>query len=256
MSDTSNTLVTLACFAGGLYFTHRWLNKDGAPPRAAEAPIGGPPIDAASPLAAPVSPPSPVDAPNGAGGAGYLSREFDGVFAQQGQGLPVAYLRALAWGASDLRPGLVKGDAWGLLQVEPVVLRDFNRRHGTTFRKADLLTETINVAVAADMLRLIIASYRRFHPDVPNLQEQWDNPRFVELLTAGYDAGFSERGGIGRVVGYLKKQGLTDITLDMVFAHAAAAGAVRHLAREEKVHFAKRVTRRFYRERSRPAGKV
>ncbi len=246
MSDTSNTLVTLACFAGGLYFTHRLLNKHGTPPRAAEAPVAAMPAE-------PVSSPSQVDAPNG---AGYLSRDFDGVFAQQGQGLPVAYLRALSWGASGLRPGLVKGDAWGLLQVEPVVLRDFNKRHGTTFRKADLLTDTINVAVAADMLRLIIASYRRFHPDVPNLQEQWDNPRFVELLTAGYDAGFSERGGVGRVVGYLKKQGLTDITLDMVFAHAAAAGAVRHLAREDKVHFVKRVTRRFYRERSRPPGKV
>jgi len=245
MSEQTNTMLTIAGLAGVVYLGHRWLSDKG---KRDDDPDDDPPAAATRPLDEPVSSPSQVDNSNG---SGRVSRKYDSTFATQGGGLPISYLRALASCESDMRADLTDGPAWGLLQVEPIVLSDYNKRHGTTFRRADLLSPSINVAVGADALRLIIASYRRFHPDIPNLQENWNNPRFVELLTFGWNAGFSERGGVGRVATHLRKQGFTDITVDMVFAHAAAAGAVRHLSRESKVAFAKKVTRLYARERAR-----
>ncbi|MCA9678211.1 MAG: lytic transglycosylase domain-containing protein [Kofleriaceae bacterium] len=251
MSEQGNTMLTLAGLAGVVYFGHRWLTDSERKRPGGEAdadPVEPVAAVASAPVAEPVSKPSQVE---GANGRGHVSRRFDAVFATHGRGIPLPYLRALAARESDLRPDLTTGPAWGLLQVEPVVLADYNKRHGTTFRRADLLSPAINVAVAADALRVIIASYRRFHPDVVNLREDWDNPRFVELLTFGWNAGFSERAGVGRVVTYLGRQGVADVTVDMVFAHAAAAGAVGHLSREGKLRFAKAVTRLYQRERAR-----
>ncbi len=253
MSEQSNTILTVAGLAGVVYLGHRWLTEGKR--KQDDEPDDDPPVASGmtKSLDEPVSSPSQVDTGNG---SGYVSRQYDGVFANQGGGLPIAYLRALASKESDMRADLTDGPAWGLLQVEPIVLADYNKRHGTTFRRADLLSPSINVAIASDALRLIIGSYRRFHPEVVNLQENWNNPRFVELLTFGWNAGFSERGGVGRVVTYLRKQGFADITLDMVFAHASAAGAVSHLSREGKVRFSKKVTKLYQRERARPKTKT
>lgn len=247
MSEQTNTMLTIAGLAGVVYLGHRWLSDKG---KRDDEPDDDPQVASAAtrPLDEPVSSPSQVDNGNG---SERVSRQYDSTFATQGGGLPISYLRALASCESDMRADLTDGPAWGLMQVEPIVLADYNKRHGTTFRRADLLSPSINVAVASDALRMIITSYRKFHGDIASLQENWNNPRFVELLTFGWNAGFSERGGVGRVATYLRKQGFTDITLDMVFAHASAAGAVRHLSRESKVRFAKKVARLYARERSR-----
>jgi hypothetical protein len=189
-----------------------------------------------------VSAPSQVEAA--------LPRDFDPIFVSQGQKLPLAYLRALASAESSMNPDLAESPSWGLMQIDEVTRHAYNQRHGTNFRRADLLNPSINVSIAADALRLIIGSYRRFHPDIINLQENWKNLRFVELLTFGWATSFGQRAGVGRVVDYLRRQKVTDITLDMIFAHAGAASAAAQLSREENVRFAKSVTRTYNRERA------
>lgn len=177
-------------------------------------------------------------------------RRFDALFAKRGRGLPVAYLRALAKRESNLNPREQTGAAWGLLQVTEIVRRDFNQRHGSSISRRDLLDPEVNVGVAAELLERIIASYERNHPGVANLQEDWSNPRFVELLTFGWNAGYSERGGVGRVARYLETRSLS-VTIDTVHKCAVVAGASRHLSNPKKVEWCKGVARLFYRERRR-----
>ncbi|MBA3458425.1 MAG: transglycosylase SLT domain-containing protein [Deltaproteobacteria bacterium] len=113
-------------------------------------------------------------------------RTFDQVFAAYGHGIPVPYLRALALRESNLNPQLSSGPAWGLLQVIEVVRQDYNQRTGATFTRKDLLDPAVNVTIASSALALIVKSYAQNHPRVPNLQANWTNPRFIELLTFGW----------------------------------------------------------------------
>lgn len=237
MSDSTNTLLTAAGLAGALYLGHRWLKgKDAeAQPTAAAAP----PIEDD---AAPVSSPSQV-------ADEAISREFDGEFATHGQRIPIAYLRALAYCESEMQANRTSGPSWGLLGIDDVTRDAYNKRHGTRFRRVDLLTPSINVAIGADQLRIIIGNWRRFHPDVVNLQENWTNRSFVELLTLGWATAFGNSAGVGRVVEYLKKKQIGDVTADKVYAHANAAGASPRLGLEPNLRFAKRVARLYDRER-------
>ena len=238
MSDSTNSLLTAAGVAGALYLGHRWLTrKEPETP----APAVDPEPETATDKAAPVSPPSQVDTP--------ITRDFDAVFVTHGARIPAAYLRALAARESDMNPNRTSGPSWGLLGIDDVTRNAYNKRRGTNFRRVDLLTPAINVAIGADQLRLIVAHWRRFLPDVTNLQENWQNLRFVELLTLGWATSFGNQAGIGRVVDYLRKRGITDVTADKVYAHAAAAGASPRLAREENLAFAKSVARLYDRER-------
>ncbi len=233
---------------------------------AAVAPVATGPVAPSSSIAAGAgvrAPPGTIAAPRptvtavvaGADADAGLSRQFDPLFRTLGQGIPVAYLRALAQAESGIRPD----SRLGLINVVHVAVDDYNRRHpAAPVTAAAMRDPAVNVRVAADTLRAIIASYRRHHADVRNLVEDWRNPRFVELLTAGWNAGFSERGGVGRVVRYLRagpvaNPGADDLTVDHIFAAASAAGATRHLSNPHKLAFAKAVTRAYLREVARDA---
>ena len=181
-----------------------------------------------------------------------VSRRFDELFRRHGRGLPVAYLRSLAKRESNLNPAERDGPAWGLMQVIEVVRRDFNDRQGTTHTRRDLLRPEVNVSVASDLLRRIIKSYHRNHSTSPNMQLNWDNHRFVELLTFGWNAGYSEAGGVGRVARYLEGKGLArSITIDTIHAAARSAGASRHLSSSKKVAWCKSVAALHAREKAR-----
>lgn len=180
-----------------------------------------------------------------------VSRRFDPIFREFGRGLPLAYLRSLAKRESNLDPADSQGPAWGLLQITEVVRRDYNERNGTRYARKELLDPRINTTIAAELLTRIIASYRRNHPKVENLQLDWANPRFVELLTFGWNAGYSERGGLGRVVRYLKDRGIRAITVDIVTAAAETAGAARFLSMPQRVAWSKSVARLHASERLR-----
>ncbi len=177
-------------------------------------------------------------------------RRFDTVFARYRGTLPIEYVRALVERESNGQPSAQAGSAIGLMQIVPVVLADYNKRHGTTYRTENLTDPAINVAIGCELLRLIVDSYRTNHPRTVTLQENWDNPRFVELLTFGYNAGFSEAGGVGRVARYLAKLGAIDITIDQVSAHASLAGASKHLSNPAKVAWCKGVAALYQRERA------
>jgi soluble lytic murein transglycosylase-like protein len=178
-----------------------------------------------------------------------LSRRFDSVFERNRGSIPIEYLRALACRESDMSPSLVTGSARGVLQVIDVVRLDYNRRHGTRYDSDDLFDPDVNVAIACDVLRLIITSYRTNHPAIPNLQPVWTNDAFVGLLTLGWNAGFSEAGGVGRVARYLAARGITDITIDTVSRAAEDAGASAHVANPAKVAWCKSVVALYARER-------
>lgn len=182
-----------------------------------------------------------------------LPRTFDWIFEQYRGDIPIEYLRALAMRESSMEPAAESGAASGLLQIVDVVRRDYNRVHSTRYERDDVFDPVVNVAIATWLLHAIIRSYARSHPNVPNLQADWENPRFVALLTFGWNAGWSEAGGVGRVARYLEAQGTTDITIDLVREHALAAGASRHLSRHDKVKWCKSVVALYQKERRQTA---
>jgi len=266
-NDPDDGLTTGALLLGGGlagYALSHWLNarRDdqapaAAPPTvalAATAPATAiaatattTPPTATPPLDEPVSSPSQV---NPGPASPSLSRAFDPIFERYRGAIPIEYVRALAQRESGMKPGERSGPAWGLMQVVEVVRVDYNQAHGTHYARTDLLDPAVSVAMACWLLRFIIDSYQRNHPNVPNLRADWDNPRFAELLTAGWNAGFSEKGGVGRVARYLEKLGTTDIDLDQVHDHARLAGASRHLSNEAKVKWCKSVVTLYQRERA------
>lgn len=193
-------------------------------------------------------PPSPIVSTKFATSA--RVRRFDSVFARYRGSIPIEYVRALVERESNGQPSARTGQAVGLMQIVPVVLDDYNKRHGTTYHREQLVDPAINVAIGCELLRVIVASYRRNHPRIRTLYEDWDNPRFVELVTLGYNAGFSEAGGVGRVARYLASLGAVEIDIDQVSAHAILAGASKHLANPAKVAWCKGVVALYLRERA------
>jgi hypothetical protein len=245
MSENTNLLLIAALGAGGLWLFHdREKHKRAAKEVREELGI------AAAPPVRPVS--MPAARPEARAQRIKLApRSYDALFAEYGNGIPVAYLRALAWRESGMSPRDTKGPAWGLMQVIEIVRKDYNERHGTNYERRDLLDPAVNIAIASDVLTRIIDGYTRFHPEATNLQADWSNPLFVELLTFGWNAGFSERAGVGRVANYLTRRGFDDFTIDDVFAAAKQAGVSPHLSNPKKVAFSKGVTVQYLRERAR-----
>lgn len=211
----------------------------GRPPGVPDSRSTPPPSE---PPAPPSSPPSKVKL------LPAVSRRYDAVFRPHAGVLPVAFLRALAQRESSMNANEQTGPAWGLLQVVEVVRRDFNKRHGTSYARTDLLDPEVNVRMSTELLHIIVKSYKRNHPDVPNLIMDWGNARFVELLVAGWNGGWSESAGLGRVARYLERRGQTRITIDDIFANARAAGAVRFLSEPARRKWSKSVARLYMSE--------
>jgi hypothetical protein len=216
-----------------------------SPSQVTQGPVTSPSQVAQGPVTSPLQgngPSAAVTAPRG------LSRRFDPVFERYRGSIPIEYLRALVERESATNPNARTGQTRGLMQIVPVVLDDYNKRHGTTYQPEHLFDPPINVAIGCELLRLIVDSYQRNHPHVPNLQADWANLRFVELLTFGWNAGFSESGGVGRVAGYLERRGITDVTIDLVHRTAGVAGASSHLSNAAKVRWCKSVAALYQRE--------
>jgi len=283
---TLGTVLTLVAGGAAGYAAGRWLvepwiaareTSDTMPRRSLAAgpldPYTGPPSSMQpinpyedAPTSGPITSPSQLDAlrapsvvvssapaptaqsPRAKFATSARVRRFDAVFQTYRGTLPLEYVRALVERESEGRADVRAGSAVGLMQIRPVVLADYNKRHGTAYQSAHLVDPMINVAIGCELLRLIVDSYHRNHPRIPNLHPDWNNPRFVELLTFGWNAGFSEAGGVGRVARYLEQLGTVDVTLDVVTAQAHAAGASKHLSNPAKVAWCKSVVALFQRE--------
>lgn len=184
------------------------------------------------------------------------TRRYDRIFDEHGHGLPVAYLRALAYRESGLNPKATTGDARGLLQVVSAVRDFYNRRHGTRYRSADLFDPAINVRIASFAIATMIDAWAKRYPGVANLQPDWSNPEFVALVTFGWNAGWSDEAGVGRVVRHLvhEQNDRGPITVDRIHQLARRVpGATKHLSNPRKVAWAKSVVRLYLAERARDA---
>lgn len=137
----------------------------------------------------------------------------------------MAYLRALVKRESSFNPADTSGPAWGLMQITETV------RSGTGYSRSQLLDPEVNVKLGADLLNRISTAYAK-HP-AKNMKPDWSNPEFVKLVTAGWNSGYSEGGGVGKVARYLHARGIP-VTHDNVFQYAGAAGATKHLQNPAK----------------------
>ena len=217
----------------------------------ASGPITRPSQLDARPTAGPIEQSGPaMQAPSASFATSSRVRRWDPMFERYRGDLPVEYVRALVERESNGQPSVRAGSAIGLMQIVPVVLDDYNKRHGTAYRSEHLTHPATNVAIGCELLRLIVDSYRKNHPRITTLQADWNNPHFVELLTFGWNAGFSEAGGVGRVARHLEGLGAVDITIDQVAAHAKLAGASKHLFNPAKVAWCKSVVALYQRERA------
>jgi hypothetical protein len=195
----------------------------------------------------PITSPSQVDRPRADARSGAsapavgLPRHYDHLYERYRGTLPIEYLRALVERESGTNPNARTYAARGLMQIIPIALTDYNTRHGTHYQLDHLFDPAINIAIGCELLRVIITSYQRNHPQVSNLRANWGNPRFVELLTFGWNAGFSEVGGVGLVARHLERRGITDLTVDLIHRTAQAAGASKYLADPMSVRWCKSV---------------
>lgn len=153
-------------------------------------------------------------------------RSFDRIFLEEGRGLPLSFLRALAYRESRNNPKQATGPAWGLLQVgiskgAGNVLKSYNQRFKTTYTKHDMLDPRINVRVASELLARIVKMLIR-----EGLEPNWQNGNWIGVLTAAWNAGYSYKAGVLKVVRWLKKEGIP-ITLSAVYHNVKAAGGGR-----------------------------
>lgn len=178
-----------------------------------------------------------------------LSTAFDPIFASFAGALPVAFLRALSYRESSMRPDLHDGPAVGLLQVVPVLQKEWNQRTGQAVTQTDLLNPATNTKIAADLLNRIIQIYGKLAPQAPNLQMNWGNPEFVKLLVAGWNSGYSDSPGTGvaHVARWLIENGIP-VTHDNIFAYAAQAGGVRWLQDPSRQSWQRSVADLFYQQ--------
>jgi hypothetical protein len=135
------------------------------------------------------------------------------------------------------------------MQIVPVVRESWNKRKGESWTHDDLLNPELNVRIAADLLNRIITGYQK-HPS-KNMKADWSNPEFVNLLVAGWNAGYSEAGGVGRVASYLEERGIP-VTHDNIYKYAQAAGATKFLSMPGRLTWQKSVTDLYFRQPDAP----
>jgi len=179
-----------------------------------------------------------------------MNRAFDSLFASMTGIIPVTFLRVLSYHESDLDPNKVtkSSNATGLFQVVQKVLDDYNMFNGTSYTLEDTKDPNLNSRIGINLVSRIVKSFQKNHPK--SLGMNWLSPRFISLLVQGFNAGYSEAGGVGYVVDKMEKAGIESdrITVDTVSQAAKELGASRFLSMPKRVEYAKAVTRTYFRE--------
>jgi len=151
-------------------------------------------------------------------------RGFDRIFMEEGRDLPLPFLRALAFRESRNNAKQASGPAWGLLQVgidarAGNVLKSYNERFDTNYSRRDMLDPRLNVRVASELLARIVRMFK-----AEGMEPNWENGNWVGLLAAAWNAGYSRKGGMVRVIRYLKRKKIP-VTLSAAYENAKHSGA-------------------------------
>jgi hypothetical protein len=159
----------------------------------------------------------------------------DEMFEELRGAVPLQYLRALGWMESGLNPKNKTGSHWGLFQAGPENLTDYNAAKKTSYTRDHLLDPRINTQVFLWELARIMRSLAS-----GGLAVDWGDDEYVKLLTMAWNAGWSAKGGVRRVLDFLKTKGLP-FTHEVVKLQAANAGAASTLSSEKKAGWQKGV---------------
>lgn len=126
--------------------------------------------------------------------AKYTSK-YDALYEKYVPDVPVLYLRTLAAYESGSNPKSRPAHGhWGLLQVGQAVLADYNKRHGTDHRLIDVLDPALNIKMYGEWYRMLLRVYRGIVSRIGRLKaknfiEDWANPEFALMVTAGWNSG-------------------------------------------------------------------
>ena len=192
------------------------------------------------------------------------SSPYDAIFRELAPTIPLAFVRRLAYEESRLNHLSDDGGAKGLLQITPIVVDDYQAARGLQsgvriekltrgYRWLDysgLLEPRLNVAMADFTFSQIKRSYSRH----PWGAAAWDDPRWVSLFVNGWNAGYSNGGGVGRAASRIEARGEV-VTVDSVRAEALRSPGVivEKLSTERAANWAKLVTRRYFEDLGAPS---
>lgn len=172
-----------------------------------------------------------------------ITRKYDSLFRSLASSIPLTYMRALAYRESGMDPrAQAPGGGTGLMQITGIALKDFNQNNTKSYSRWHMVLPKANVEVAGWLLRRIINAYGK--SPSKNLQENWGNPEFVKILTAGWNDGWV---AVLRVDKYLRARGIP-VTHDNVYRYASNAGVTRALQDDQKRLWQKKVAQTFYNE--------
>src|SRR4029077_8086538 len=172
-----------------------------------------------------------------------ISAVWDPVIERFAGNVPVAFIRALVHGESggDSQKGNRVSTAAGLLQITEIVRKDWNAAHADApVSRSDLFDPEINVRIGAALLNRIVQMYRRHR----TLQPDWSSRRYAELVALGWNAGYSDRGGVGLAVTELEAAGAKpeDGTVDSVARVAGGFPAASpFVSRPDRIAYARAV---------------
>jgi soluble lytic murein transglycosylase-like protein len=172
-----------------------------------------------------------------------ISAVWDPVIERYAARVPLAFIRALVHGESggDSQKENPASHAAGLLQITEIVRQDWNAAHpDAPVSRDQLFDPEINIRIGAALLNRIVQVYGHHH----TLRPDWQSRRYAELVALGWNAGYSDRGGVGFVVSELESAGARaeDVTVDSVARVAAGLpDASRFVSRPDRVAYAKAV---------------
>jgi len=172
-----------------------------------------------------------------------ISAVWDPVIERYAGRVPLAFIRALVHGESggDSQKENPASHAAGLLQITEIVRQDWNAAHpDAPVSRDQLFDPEINIRIGAALLNRIVQVYGHHR----TLRPDWQSRRYAELVALGWNAGYSDRGGVGVVVSELESAGARaeDVTVDSVARVAAGLpDASRFVSRPDRVAYAKAV---------------
>ena len=172
-----------------------------------------------------------------------ISAVWDPVIEKYAGRVPVAFIRALVHGESggNSQKENPSSHAAGLLQITEIVRQDWNSAHADApVSREQLFDPEINVRLGAALLNRIVQVYGHH----PTMRPDWKSRRYAELVALGWNAGYSDRGGVGLAVTELEAAGAKpdDVTVDSVARVATELPAAsRFVSNTDRIAYAKAV---------------